>query len=207
MRLGFVTACVMALAILGCSGESPPMTSENNEMAQWLEKFKNRKIHDQLTVDILATIPDTEIELAVIDYVGTKIGDDYAREQEIVASLKPGVRALYITWGVEAEVNNGGFNQYYWNSAGKFADDAPDAFEYFAAQEHAELMREANSVRSAEAAAMQKYKDQGTIEAFSASYGESKLEPLDKQFFALAENLSALRIAKIRSFPEEFTGS
>jgi hypothetical protein len=207
MPLRLVIACITVFAILGCSGEAPPMASEDNEMAQWMEKFKNRKIYDQLTINVLATIPDTELEQAVIDYVGTKIGDDYAREREIVARLSPGVRALYITWWVEAEVNNGGFNQYYWNSAGQFADDAPSAFEYFAAHQHADLMRQANAVRSVEAAAIQKYKDKGTIEAFSASYKESQLDPLDKQFYALSENLSTLRIAKIRSSPSEFTGT
>ena len=98
-----------------------------------------------------------------------EVGDDYKVEREIISGLKPGLRALYITWWVEAEVNNGGFNQYYWNSAGQFANEAPNSFEYFGAEQYAALMREANRVRGAEVNAMDKYQDVGTMEAFSAS--------------------------------------
>ena len=53
---------------------------------------------------------------------------------------------------------------------------------------------------------MKKYKDKGTIEAFSDSYEHSKLGPLDGRFYKLSENLSQLRIARIRATPEHFTG-
>jgi hypothetical protein len=67
-------------------------------------------------------------------------------------------------------------------------------------------MREANRVRAAEANAITKYQDQGTIEALSASYDESKLGPLDDRFYGLTENLSAMRVAKIRATRDDFTG-
>ncbi len=54
----------------------------------------------------------------------------YDNEDLIVAKLPTGVRALYLTWTVEAEVNNGGFNRYYYNTDDRFAADAVVAFEY-----------------------------------------------------------------------------
>jgi hypothetical protein len=103
-------------------------------------------------------------------------------------------------------VNNGGFNQYYYNTDDRFASDAVAAFEYFGAAEHAVLMREANAIRAGEAASLKKYKDVGTIEAFSESYEHSKLGPLDDRFYKLGENLSQLRVARIRATPEQFSG-
>ncbi len=179
----------------------------DDAIAKSLEEFRNRKIYDAITVDLLNQLADSDLEQALIDYIGTKFGDDYVREREIISGLKPGLRALYITWWVEAEVNNGGFNQYYWNSAGQFANEAPNAFEYFGAEQYAALMREANRVRAAEANAMDKYEDLGTMEAFSASYDESRLGPLDDRFYKLTENLSAVRVAKIRAMPDDFTGA
>ena len=41
---------------------------------------------------------------------------------------------------------------------------------------------------------------------YEASYDVSKLGPLDERFYGLDENLSALRIAKIRASPELFSG-
>jgi hypothetical protein len=160
---------------------------------------------EKLTPEILKAIPDDKVEQAVIDYVSGRIGEDYDHEREIVAKLPIGAQALYITWWVEAEVNNGGFNQYYWNSSGQFADQAAEAFEFFSAHEHAALMREANSVRAMEAEKMKQFKDRGSMEAFSESYKESQLGPLDEKFYGTKENLGALRIAKIRSSPEFFS--
>jgi len=167
-------------------------------------KVDKPKIHKELTPEILKSIPDDQVEQAVIDYVDEKIGDDSDHEVAIVAKLPIGAQALYITWWVEAEVNNGGFNQYYWNNAGKFSDQAAEAFEFFSAHEHAALMREANSVRALEADKMKKFKDRGTMEAFAESYKESQLGPLDTRFFETKEDLGALRISKIRSNPEFF---
>ena len=48
------------------------------------------------------------MEQAIIDYVESKLDGHYDQEVEIVRGLSPGVRATYLTWVVEAEVNNGG---------------------------------------------------------------------------------------------------
>ena len=172
-----------------------------------LEAFRNRKIHTKLDPATLRSIPDSEVEQAVLDYAYSKVENNYQRELEIVRSFPPGVRAHYITWIVEAEVNNGGFNQYYFNTDEKFAAEAVTAFEYFGASEHAALMREANNVRAAEAREMDRFKDEGTLEAFSESYKHSKLGPLDDRFYKLSENLSQLRIARIRESPDQFSGN
>jgi len=178
----------------------------DKDIAASLESFANRKIHTRLDPSILRSIPDTDVELTIVDYVGSKLDGQYEREVEVVSSLSPGVRATYLTWIVEGEVNNGGFNQYYFNTDGKFASEAVSAFEYFGATEHAALMREANSIRALEAAEMAKFKERGTLEAFSESYEHSELGPLDDRFYELSENLSQLRIQRIRQMPEEFSG-
>ena len=171
-----------------------------------LDAFANRRIYKKLDEAVLRAIPDSELEQAVFDYATTKLEGHYEQEAAIVAKLPPGVRSLYLTWTVEAEVNNGGFNQYFFNTDGKFASQAVEAFEYFGAMDHAALMREANALRASESALMQKYKEKGTLEAFSESYEHSKLGPLDERFYKLTENLSQLRIARIRATPEQFTG-
>jgi hypothetical protein len=53
-------------------------------------------------------------------------------------------------------------------------------------------MREANAIRAEEVVSLKKYKDKGTIEAFSEFYEHSKLGPLDDRFYKLGENLSQL---------------
>jgi hypothetical protein len=169
-----------------------------------MAELQNRRIYRSLDASILASIPDAEIELAIVEYVQAKIDGRYEQEVEIVSKLPAGIRALYVTWGVEAEVFNGGFNQYYWNSSRNFAEQAVAAFEFFSAHEHAELMREANRIRAKEQAEIEKLEENGTLEAFSESYEVSELGPLDDRFYKLDQSLSLLRVAKIRAEPSLF---
>lgn len=176
------------------------------KIAAALEAFANRRVYSRLDEAVLAGIADADVEQAVLDYANAQLKGRYDEEGTRVRELPIGIRALYLTWTVEAEVNNGGFNQYYYNTDDKFSSEAVAAFEYFGATEHAMLMREANAIRAGEAAALQKFKDRGTIDAFSESYEHSELGPLDKRFYRLIENLSQLRVARIRTAPQEFCG-
>lgn len=195
---------LIALALVACGQKTEKEKMVDDSIKNSIEEFQNRQIYRSLDPSVLASIPDDKVELAIVDYVHAKLDGRYEDEAEVVSRLPAGIRALYVTWGVEAEVNNGGFNQYYWNSSGQFAEEAVAAFEFFSAHKHAGLMREANRIRAEEKAEVEKFKDKGTIEAFSESYDVSRLGPLDERFYELDENLSALRVAKIRSEPLSF---
>lgn len=202
MRAGFTI--LLALAMIACAPEAEEAVAVDESIKKAIAEFQNRQIYRSLDASILASIPDAEIELAIVDYVHAKVGGRYEQEVEIVSKLPAGIRALYVTWGVQAEVHNGGFNQYYWNSSSKFAEQAVAAFEFFSAHEHADLMREANRIRAKEKAEIEKLKEKGTIEAFSESYEVSELGPLDGRFYKLDQSLSVLRVAKIRAEPSFF---
>jgi hypothetical protein len=55
-------------------------------------------------------------------------------------------RVLVTIWGLEAEVNNGGFDQYYFNGAGNQAFFAPEALRLIGASRMAEVVARANAV-------------------------------------------------------------
>src|SRR5712664_2458260 len=184
-------------------------------MADWSEKldasikaFRNRPRYLVLSEDIIATIPDANLELAIIDHVlGVKVGRNTDRAYEIISGLSPGFRMGYGTWLVEAEVSNGGFNQYFWNWSGRFAGHAVDGFRLLGASALAALMERAIAVFSREEPLQRKLKEQRTLEAFSESYKHTDLGELDKEFYPLAESLSKARIAYIRSHPREFVSA
>jgi len=197
-----VPLVLLCCVIPGCRKSE----SEPEEPAAWIEEFKNRKIYEKLTVEILQDIPDEKLEQAIVDYILTKINDKYDNESRVVRGLSTGLRAVYTTWIVEGEVNNGGFNQYFWNTRGVFADDAVAGFKLFGANAHADLMRRAIAIRKEEAAKMAKFRERGTLEAFSESYEHTKLSKLDDEYYDLTDNLGQLRIRFIRQHPEMFVG-
>ena len=196
---------IFAIFVAGCSDTTTHEEPMDDSIRKALDDFQNRKIYTSLNIATLRTIPDDELELVIVDYVVHKL-ESNSDENTVLNSLTDGNRAFWLTWIVQGEVNNGGFNQYYWNTEGRHSSEAVSSFEFFSASKHAALMREANSIREQEAATIKEYENKNTVEAFSDSYKVSNLGPLDTRFYTISEDLSALRIAKIREAPELFTG-
>jgi hypothetical protein len=179
----------------------------DEEIKRSIREFNARTIYPSLDVETLSRIPDDKVEQAIFDYAQLKIGRQYDREVQIVRALAPGVRALYVTWLVDGEVNNGGFNQYFWNTRGELAEEAVTGFMLFGAAHHAALMQEAIQARAQEAPEMERFREDNTLESFSESYEHTKLGELDEKFYELAENLSELRLDLVRRRPDLFVGS
>ena len=55
-------------------------------------------------------------------------------------------QAIYTIWWLEAEVNNGGFHQYFWNSAGDHSDIALKSLKAIGATKTAALLEKAIDV-------------------------------------------------------------
>jgi len=151
-----------------------------------------------LTKSKVANLKDEDLELATFECAAKKIGKDYQHAYQIITAQPRFLQIAYITWQLEAEVNNGGFNQYFWNSSGEFADLAPDAFKEIGAMDHAALVSRAVKVAISDLPKMRKYRQEGTLDAFSASYKETSLGPLDHEFYKLTENVSKLRSSYLR---------
>src|SRR5512134_1789005 len=92
------------LLLAACNAGSEDRVVDK-DIAASLDAFANRRIYTSLDPSTLRSIPDAEVEQAIIDFVAHKLGDHYEREVEIVNGLSEGVRATYLTWMVEAEVN------------------------------------------------------------------------------------------------------
>lgn len=89
-------------------------------------------------------------------------------------------------WALEAEVNNGGYNQFYFNSSGQFYKHLPDALKLVGAPKFADLTKRANNTFEKENPKITQHQD-GTIEGFSKSYDENPLNKFDDEFYDLYE--------------------
>jgi len=194
------------LKLFGCSGHEKKTTDPiTDQLLKSLEDFKNRPIHKTLTADIISNIKDEQLEQTIFDNISTNMEGDKREEREIVQALTPGQRAIYVTWIVEGEVNNGGFNQFYFNSSGQLADMSEEAFKTIGAHKFADLVRQANQIYNDIKEDLEKYND-GTAESFSKSYDGNPLNDLDDKFYKLYtdEPLSQLKIKYIRDNLKEF---
>ena len=101
------------------------------------EAFRNRTIYPRLDVATLQAIEDDALDQAIADYLAIKLqgANTPQLEAAVIQALPMGIRAAYLSSVVEGQVNNGGFNQYYFNTEGLFAEDAVAAFAYFDASQ------------------------------------------------------------------------
>ncbi|PVY39630.1 DMP19 family protein [Pontibacter virosus] len=204
-KLFALTLMVLGLTTLSGCNEQERKKSDVEAIDASIEAFLNRTIYKELTTEILKSIPDHELEQTVYDNIYAIIGEDYENELDNVRKLTKGQQAIFSTWMVEAEVNNGGFNQFYFNSSGQYANMAVDGFETVGAVKFAELMKEANRVYASIEKNLEKF-DDGTLESFSASYKENPLNDLDDKFYKLgeSESLSGLKARYIRENIDQF---
>ena len=177
---------------------------QNDSVSTFMEEFMKRPIYKHLTIRIIDSADDNELIQIVIDNIDSKI-KNYRVEYETVKRLSEGRQAIYSIWKLEGEVNNGGFNQFYYNPSGKYANDVLDGLKLIGAEKFEKLVRRANNVYDKEKANISRAQD-GTLEGFSESYKNNPLNGLDNEFYDLyeEEDITRIQIDFIRKNKQEF---
>ena len=198
------------LSFFGCSGQTKKADGglsdvTKEQLAKSIEAFKNRPIHNEFTEQIIDTTTDDNILQVVFDNLSAKLPPDYKKEYESVMTWNKSRQAIYMIWALEAEVNNGGYNQFYFNSSGQFYKHLPQALRIVGANKFADLTQQANSIFEKENEKISKHQD-GTIEGFSKSYEDNPLNDLDTKFYELykTENLQQVQVDYIRKNKKDF---
>jgi hypothetical protein len=99
-------------------------------------------------------------------------------------------RVLISIWMLEADVNNGGFHQYYFNSAGDTAYYAPTAMRAIGARAIADIVERANARFGPDGPPKGRNVRQEALFALPDSLG--LWADLDLQFFAYPDDLAML---------------
>lgn len=172
------------------------------EQSKQISQTQGKAI-SKLNVEQIKNLKDESIEFDIHDSIISQFNQEEWNDSEIIPKLSKAQQAFYITWEVESEVNNGGFNQFYFNSSGQWADKAVNAFLFFGATKHADLMDRANKIYHKIKPDLDKAND-GSLENFSKTYKDNPLNALDDEFYKIGEPLQQMRIKYIRQHPEEF---
>ncbi|WP_333577518.1 DMP19 family protein [Sphingobacterium sp.] len=195
MRTPIITIgiIIMILNLFGCSER----TKQNNNKPS---------IQTPLTEQIIDTTSDDMLLEVVYDNLFRKLSATYDKEYEIVLSWNKSRQAIYMISQLEAEVNNGGYNQFYFNASGQFAAALPEALKLVGATKFADLTERANRTFEKEKSKITKDQD-GTVEGFGKSYENNPLNKFDKEFYKLndVENLQKIQVDYIRKNKKEFT--
>lgn len=107
---------------------------------------------------------------------------------------------------LNAEVVNGGFNQYYYNSGGERAERARNTFTKLGVTQIADVVKRADEHYAVCRDELHSVWD-GTIKGFSDSYKKFFFNAFDSEYYALMKNekqLYTLIGTYIKQHPQEF---
>lgn len=182
---------------------------EEETLDKYLERMLARKPPAVLSPGILAGIPDDELVEAILDHICVvRVPNDAPDIEQREARLPAALRMLRAMFWLDAEVQNGGFNQFFYNSTGAHANEALEGFRRIGAVKTATVLERAMALYLDElpyhAQVRERVLKEGTLQAFSESYQHTGLRELDDEYYSSGENLEALQVQWIRAHPEEF---
>ncbi len=108
-------------------------------------------------------------------------------ESKGFTTLSENEQAIYTIWWLEAEVNNGGFHQYFWNSAGDHADVALKSLNAIGATKTASLLQQAIDIAFGGGIPSLRSDRQNLLEV-DEGLKMDKLGELDSEFYEYSED-------------------
>ncbi len=177
--------------------------NSNDKFLKIIENFNNRPIYKELTAKIINSTSDDDLLQTIFDNLIEKLPTRIRKEYKTIMAWNKSRQAIYIIWILEAEVNNGGFNQFYSNPSKIFYKHLPEALQLVGATHLAKLTQQANDIYTNKA--ITKHQNQ-TLEEFSKSYDDNPLNDLDNLFYELSisKDLRQKQIKYIRKYKNDF---
>jgi hypothetical protein len=158
-----------------------------------------------LRQESLRAIKDVDLDDAIAWYVGERMRTSGLSREAVLRQEPAALKTFYLAWLLEAEVMNGGFNQYFWNVSQELVEQTPGALMRLGATQVADMVESAIARGREEASMRDAFKGQRTLQGFSDSYKLSKLDEYDKRFVQLAADLPGRRAAYLRAHERAFS--
>jgi hypothetical protein len=110
------------------------------------------------------------------------------------AELNAVDKVFICVWSLEGEVNNGGFDQYYFNTSDDWAFDTPNALRTIGATQTAAIVEHGNALFGDSGPSPDSTVRQDQLDGLSEA-SQNALNSLDDEFYRDTDNLSALLVA------------
>jgi hypothetical protein len=194
MRLALGGAVLVLLA--GCGGQSASAPTEARRSTE------ARRLDPKLLIQ-RPQASGFDLLLAIVEGMEARMGADYEREWEVLSRSTRGQSAVYALVLTDGEVNNGGFDQFFFNSSGSVMDEAIDGATLIRASANAGILEEAAEVFSDGDVPEEREARWRILDAMSEDEHEH-LSDLDGRWYAHDRELNRKLVAYVKANPEEF---
>ncbi len=149
---------------------------------------------------LLQATEDNYLENTVFQYVNAYVFADSKKFDEVLAELPKGLQFCWFLMEINGQVLNGGFNQFFSNSSGRYALETLEALQTVGAKEGADILKRAIDVfekkfdRPADSREPMGWEDRD----------DPAIDPLDARFIKLAESGTTSFVPYLRKHPELF---
>ena len=128
---------------------------------------------------------------------------------EVVMQIETACQAVLQIWWLVGEVENGGFDQYYFNTDGKWAMNEceyllPTLLKLVGADTLADICQRANRVLNENADKVTESFSKANFEKFDFSWESHMFDSFDEEFYENTYNLEELMIQFIRKNKQSF---
>ena len=140
--------------------------------------------------------PEEEAEFNLVCTVESRIGLEVRKSGYLALTIAE--KIFYSVWWLDADVNNGGFDQYFFNSYSDHVTDAARGLDLIGAPVTAEIVRNAIAVFPAPGPSADRDLRQEQLARLSDD-DQAKLEALTSAFFERPHDLERLLASYARS--------
>jgi hypothetical protein len=134
--------------------------------------------------------PDNDFIIAIADTLLPVSGPGFFL-------LSPAEQVVVLIWGLEADVNNGGFNQYFFNSYSDHSGAVPHALRAIGAAQTAQIVDRALALFPGGSPPPDQTRRQALLEELDPD--TDHFETIDREFFAYPDNLTSLLVQFVRA--------
>ena len=113
-------------------------------------------------------------------------------------------RALYTSFKLDAEVRNGGFHQFFWNSEGNLNDAIAEDLASFGATQFADIFKRAADCATEFRVVETKRRSENTWEEFTDGYKTIPWDSRDRAYYEASPTLFQLVARYVREHPTDF---
>ncbi|GHV89118.1 hypothetical protein AGMMS50267_14780 [Spirochaetia bacterium] len=167
----------------------------------------------KITEMVLKDSTDEEIDVMLTQYVYNYL-DELTEEQynyQYIQKIKPAIMMYYATGVIVYEVENGGFNQFLFNSSRYFIFDALEGYKLFGWNEHynliLEIIKEINPLKLNKSEFFEYFdKIKLQSESYKSFSDKLNLDKFDEIFYKINDdkNIFPLLIEYVRNHYGDF---